>query len=533
MTLIVLLIGCAPAPDGPGLSEVERQGGCTLYVPEMSVDFGAVSMQQGSVEHVFRLRNDGDAECVLSEVALSAGSQDLTLEYDNPYPLQPGQIGELYLSYSPTQNGPDHGTLRILSNDPQSPVVEVPIQGLGEAPSLTLALQEEPESVYLGCVQERVLVALNQGDEPLRLDSVALNMGPDFAWTEQADLLRAQLPVELEPGESLLFGLRFEPHSLDGAQEGAIQVQSNDPEEPVRVLTLKGTAEPYAEHKQSTELPLQRQTDLLIVLDWSSSEDQIRALSTAFPTFRAALEAENLDYHLAVVVEDTGCVVGGQGPIHSGLSAEAQWTRFETQSCTTAQGPDACPGLGRYIKSAFTLASNAASMENTSAGGCNEGLFRDNAELHILSVSNQSEESLESTAVHLARLQALRDRPENVVLHGLGGLPPSGCENAEFYDRYFQATELSGGIFRDYCDPDMATHLQAFAQAVVPTLDPFALEAPPIPETLVVLVDGEEMAGGWSLDLKSNALSFDVEPAPGSAVEIRYTSAPEACEPAP
>lgn len=531
MTLLALLLGCAPEADGPGLSDPERQGGCTLYVPEQAVDFGDVRVREGSVEQVFRFRNDGDAECILTQVSLQGGHQDFDVRYDNPYPVAPSQVGEILLSYTPAENGSDLAELLIVSNDAQQPRLEIPLQGVGQAPSLALALQDEQEPAYLGCVQERVLVLLNQGDDVLRVDQVDLAMGPDFAWTEEAELLRAQLPLELEPGESLLLGLRFEPRALDGAQEGAVEVRSSDPEQALRVLPIKGSAQAYAEHLQSLERPLQPKTDVLIVLDWSDGEDEIRAMSAAFPTFRSTLEGENLDYHLSVVVEDTGCLVGGQGPIHKGLSAEQQLERFETQSCTTPQGTADCMGIGRYLKSAFTLASNATSPENTAAGGCNQNVCRDDAELHIISLSRNAEQSLDSTAVHLARLQALREDPSDVVLHGLGGPPPSGCQDADYYDRYHQATELSGGVFRDICDVDMETHVEAFASAVVPSLGAVDLDAHPIPETVEVRVDGV-VVEGWSLDLLDNTLRFDSEPAPGSEIEIRYASAPAECEPA-
>ena len=73
------------------------------------------------------------------------------------------------------------------------------------------------------------------------------------------------------------------------------------------------------------------------------------------------------------------------------------------------------------------------------------------------------------------------------------------------------------------CDPDWVSVFEDLGSlpADEPT-DTFDLEAPPEEDSVVVLVDGEVVADGWTYDPALQAVVFDTLPDGGAIIEIRY-----------
>lgn len=170
-------------------------------------------------------------------------------------------------------------------------------------------------------------------------------------------------------------------------------------------------------------------------------------------------------------------------------------------------------------------------MENTQAGGCNAGLFRDDAELHIIGISSDPDDSPGSVASHIAALTGLREDPANVVFHGVGASSESECQGYETNAAYEQAVDTTGGVYLSICEDTPSDQMAQLGQAAVPTLDAILLDAPPVPSTLEVWVDSTLWTSWWSLDTEDNTVRFDEGHEPyGSTVMLRYASAPQVCE---
>lgn len=524
--LFTLLLACTAGEEDPLLTDPGSTDACALFIPESVLDFGSVEVTAVPGERLLRFRNDGEADCIISETQVLGATEEFTVSPVDTQALGPRETRDLLLRYDPLQDGGDQAELHFLSNDPLVPRQVVQLQGTGRAPRLEASIQEQAEPTLVGCTEEFVLLLSNTGSRTLEVSELSLAVGSDLLWRDSLGSEFSDAPFSLGAGQTQAYTLLFTPQSADGAQEDTIQIRSDDPEEPLAALPFKAAvdADAYAQH---IEVPLRGKSDVLFVLDWTSAE--LAPFVAAFDTFRSQLTALDLDYQVSAVVSSDGCHFGGAGPITSDMSAEAQDARFGEQACESVEQ---CSALtGSDSERAFMLIEKATSATNTSSGGCNEGLFREDAELHVISVSDEAEQSFEEMKVHLARLQDLKDDPDNVVLHGMGGPAPKGCEYAEFYDRYYQATLATGGIFRNLCEPDMDAHMTAFAQAVVPILDPIALEAYPLLGSIEVSEDGVALSSGWSVDQDALTLRFDddAQPAPGSEVVISYVSPPKEC----
>lgn len=525
--LMFLLAACGVRGDGESeLSDPQTSGVCDLYALDTQADFGSVQVSDGGVTLTLSLQNRGDADCVLSRVELEEGASDFEITYLNLAPIYPMETREIDLHYTPGQNGEDEAMLWVESNDPGAPQLRVPVVGQGLAPVLQLSVDQDFKHLNLGCAQELPVRVDNRGDLPLVLESLELLTGPDFGWSDAAQALLAELPITVAPGEGLEFGLRFEPQVSDGAKQVWVHAASDDPQDPLKSLELSANSAYAQEHQQHTDIPAQLKTDVIFVFDWSGTE--VQDFAAAYLSFQEQLAKENVDYQVSVVVRDDGCHAGGGGPITQDMTDPAQLAEFSTQACLP--GGD-CITSGREIKRVFRRAIRATNAENTQAGGCNEGLFRDDAELHIIGISGDPDDSPGAVASHIATLTGLREEPSDVVFHGIGATSETECEGYETNAAYEQAVESTGGVYLSICEYAPLSQMAQLGQAAVPTLNAISLDAPPVPSTLEVWVDDTLWTSGWSLDTEDNTLRFDegVEPY-GSAVTLRYASAPEVCE---
>ena len=78
-------------------------------------DFGLVNETDGEALHVFKVKNTGDAPLIISHVQSSCGcaEPDWTRE-----PIQPGQIGDVVIVYSPTNRpGPFKKNITVYTNE--------------------------------------------------------------------------------------------------------------------------------------------------------------------------------------------------------------------------------------------------------------------------------------------------------------------------------------------------------------------------------------------------------------------------------
>ncbi|MFQ6090456.1 MAG: DUF1573 domain-containing protein, partial [Candidatus Bipolaricaulia bacterium] len=111
-------------------------------------DLGRVSMAEGVVSRSFNLRNEGEADLVITGITTSCGCTTAQLVvqgmespifgmHDNPewsWVLSPGESGELRVFFDPAHHGPE-GTgpftrfVLIESNDPIDGRVKVRLEG--------------------------------------------------------------------------------------------------------------------------------------------------------------------------------------------------------------------------------------------------------------------------------------------------------------------------------------------------------------------------------------------------------------------
>lgn len=161
---------------------------------------GVVAVGETGIVNV-SLGNTGPSGTTLSvdETATSVVGSDSFSVRQLPSTLSSGESSRLVVAFEPSTRGDATGTLRVHTDDPETPVVDVTLTGIGAQPAATLSTQ----TVSYGVVDtgERAVESVtltDTGGVPLTVTDVAVT-GPDANAFELLD------PPEerLVPGQSV------------------------------------------------------------------------------------------------------------------------------------------------------------------------------------------------------------------------------------------------------------------------------------------------------------------------------------------
>lgn len=523
--MLFLLLQACQGPDlqndGPGSGPV-----CTLSLGEQ-VDFGEIEVAglSAPVQGSFTLSNTGQATCELQDVSLD--SQVFELGPISEPLLLAGASMELSVSYSPTTASTDRALLIVHSSDSNVPVQTRQVLGKGLAPVLALTPSElDFGSLYVGCVLEEGIGLENHGNMDLVVRELEFSSGSAEFALFQDDL--GPLPWVIAKGDGI--DLRIEYAPVDGAADaGIVRVESNDPLQAGAVTLLSGEGK---DQDQVDRFAPEARTsmDILFTLDRSCSmyrheED----LQDNFERFITSLASADGDYRVAGVVSNDGCILGETLYVDSSMSAAKQSEILEEQLCLDLSN---CPLSSSNGERAFTLMEAALSSSTLGAGGCNEGLLREDADLHLVAISDEPEQSINPYTYYVSLFQGLKADPDQVSIHGVGGDYPGGCEGAMAFAGLYEASVVTGGFLLSICSADYGTDLGTLATVKAPKLTSLELSGLPVPETVKVLIDGVNVPSGWTYTPSTNTVDFESGEwlQVGSVVEVAYTLQ-ERCEP--
>ena len=220
-------------PDEPTKSLPVQGKGIQAAAPEIRVyptdiDFGDVGVGLSLVKK-FRIYNDGNALLQISSIT-SNSSQFTVL--NNP-DVWPGSMVEISVRFKPSWLGVKAGVITISSNDTDESTVHVYVQGRGISVSLP-EISVSPSILDFGDVQvgvslDKEFQIYNQGNATLIISSIASN-NSRFVILDDPNV---------PPGSMVDIPVRFTPLTL-GTRTGTITITSNDPDESVVQITVKG-----------------------------------------------------------------------------------------------------------------------------------------------------------------------------------------------------------------------------------------------------------------------------------------------------
>lgn len=187
-----------------------------LLDPE-EIDFGPVP-QGNTGSKTLRIGNDGEANLIIDDIYISRqGPFSLTV----PSPLTelpPDEWMEVVVEYQPTTQGETAQTV-VETNQPGTPQSFVPLYGSMAYPAILI--EPNPKIVAwteVGSVREDSLAIVSSGEVPVTVENILLG-GEGFT------IDQPELPVTLDPGESLPINLYFSPLE-ERLHEGEIWIGS-------------------------------------------------------------------------------------------------------------------------------------------------------------------------------------------------------------------------------------------------------------------------------------------------------------------
>ena len=210
-----------------------------IDVDPLWIDFGNVAVGQGAMETI-HVSNVGTATLVVGGVSYS-GSGDFTwMSASLPGSVAPGVTRTIVVTYTPSDQVPDVGTIRITSDDPDEPVVDVELNG---APEAEPDIDVDPPNVDFGDVKvgdsaAEIVTIYNDGAADLDLYSCTRGGDPNFSITANP------AGTVVAPGGSTTLEVTFYP-TAEATYGGWVDIASNDPDEAIVTVDLFGAgAEP-------------------------------------------------------------------------------------------------------------------------------------------------------------------------------------------------------------------------------------------------------------------------------------------------
>jgi hypothetical protein len=534
-----LLLACSSADPGPPIVWDHGPLYPCIEVRPRQLEFRTIDMlsePEGTDTRSVTIGNlcTGDLEIRGLDIA---GKDPGSFSLSTPPTVLVGSDEEVQLDVTFRPSAPGDAEARVVvgSNDPERREQAIRLAGRAEAPRVLLT----PESLELGapsigCPTSHAVQITNTGNLDLSVEAVTLAMDkPGEFGLDLGEVADEPTPWTLAPyidnvqGPFIDIFVDYRPLDSIG-DEAQLVVTTNDPAEPRSVMVARGTGTRFGAWTDSFEQPRIQQTDVLFTLDRQGALlDLNEAVGSDIAEFTDRLSALDVDFRVAVVVGDAGCVLGEEPFIDNTFSASEATATFATMA-------DADYALGPYGSNTAAhsaLIEAALSTTNTRPGGCNEGLLREGAMLSLVHIVDGADESLNTWDYYVALFRSIQGEPDGLRTNTVGGDVPGGCGSAGPATGYYEATVETGGVFRSICDPDWDAHFEALAQASVPNPTAFPLSQLPVPPTIVVTIDGTPATRGWTYDETTNAVVFydEKRPAPGVTLDISYQVMPD-CE---
>lgn len=209
-----------------------------LVLKQNNFDFGDIK-QGKTVSHSFVIKNDGDALLKITDVKAACGCTAVAPEKKE---LKPGESTNVVVKFNSTgREGKQTKTVTITSNDPQNSKSIITFTGNILVPKQTNSnVVNEPKIHFpeiehnFGKVQEGQKLTysfriVNKGSAGLLIKEVKCSSGCTATLSSM---------TAIKPGQEGSIKFEFDTKNSLGKITKTVTVQSNDPKEPRKILTI-------------------------------------------------------------------------------------------------------------------------------------------------------------------------------------------------------------------------------------------------------------------------------------------------------
>ena len=522
MWLLAILLGC----NDIQLTKIQDPEPEIVVLPEI-IDFGNITSGQETGVEQLTIVNAGDEVLLLDPLSLVAGTNRFSIDHDatEDWELQPGEGIQIDVFYEPETYEGNGGLINVVSNDDETPEIEVLILGRGDAPVMTVSPSEfDYGTISMGCDNEERITIRNDGNLPLIIESISQMV------TQPVDILMefGSLPFPpwvLQPNQEVDFLVSYIPDDI-GLDDSAITIQGNDPQTPEVQVTQfgEGVFEQWIIQTYiQEEVPF---LDIIFVIDNSGSMNVFQnELANQMTAFLNIFTLSDADYHLGFVTTDRGALQGSGSVfwIDNSFATPVDWAQGVINSIGVHGA-----GIEKGIRFAKEVLENTDPIAGAAPG---TPFWRADATLVIIYVSDEPDFSDGTWTNYTSFFDSIKPNIDMTRHFAVIGDSPSGCiwqspwgpRNVGYGSGYWNMTQRYNGDWYSICAPDWGNQMQDLADTVT-THKTFILDEPdPIEETISVTVNGQA-AVGWIYDSAANAVIFDDNsiPEPNQTIIIEY-----------
>lgn len=512
------------------------------------------------VQRFVTVRNRCGREAVVTSVAVGEGYYFFEVDGDAyPQPVAPLGSIQIPVTYKPFSPDGDAGYVYISTNDALNPRFRVRLYGEASIPGIDAfpktidfgtVVFKNPQGAELRseCASRSLFVQVySTGGAPLTISDLEIDTDGDqlFLVTgvtiDGVPVVDIDQPMVVPPEKEMRISVQFFPvRSMPEAHQGRLIIHHNASQMGMATteITLLGAGKDDGAVTDTFEQLEGPKVDILWVIDDSCSmaDEQARLIQN-LSQFVSYADTQNADYQMAVTDTDGASSQAGKfercfpHPAVIDSNYADGPTREEAFECTFDVGTT---GVG--IEAGLAAAKKALerAQDPLLSPNVNRGFLRDDANLAIVVMSDEDDQSLESNEVLRDYFWSVKGYQRNrVVVHAIAGPVLEACEtgplNAQAGIRYsFMAMQL-GGIFFNICLQDWQPVLTQLGLDVFVPLDEWTLSQAADPNSLVVTVDGIAVpfdgTDGYTYDPVLNTIKFHgvAVPAPGAQISASYT----------
>ncbi len=212
------------------------------------LEFGQVRVGQ-TLKRTLTIENIGEIPVQILDVSLE--NETSTIQFDGDPSmilgdLIPGSQTSITLQFAPASRGNALNTLEFETDDPEHPIIQVPLSGMGIAPIIQLTERDNPDFtdqldfgfITLDRQGQRHLEIHNLGDAILHI--LDMELATNTA-DEEFDILQTGV-VAVNPNSYASVTLTYNPVGFPGQDLGQLRIASDDSDSPTMIIGLVGTA---------------------------------------------------------------------------------------------------------------------------------------------------------------------------------------------------------------------------------------------------------------------------------------------------
>jgi hypothetical protein len=507
---------------GAEVDDVPGTGG-NIFVDPPVVDFGVFSLpaEPGDAEFAeatFSVYNAGDDPTVVHGQNDVVGSSAFHVQAPDSETLGVHEVVEYTVVFAPTVDDEYAGEISLKFGQ-----ATVELVGVAHGPRLSVDDAIGITSA-LGCVQEHAVRVENIGHEPLWLNPNDFSKeGPQYgvSWGDDSERW-------LDVGEAVELGVVFEPHEV-GARAVEARIETNEPGDPIRTIAITATGVQGTPVVDSFQFATDLQMSILLVPDTRAPmATTLESMAASARTFVAALDGTNgkdlNDVNVAIV--------GGLDDVPCPTTAQAFYNTRTESEATIAAIAEGLTAEGAATGNLLDLAHGA--VYEMGPSGCLAGFVRPTTPLHVVVISNGSEDSYSSATTYA---QSIANQVEALGGSGaaLSVFVPGGSDCAgDGCARLLDAAAYLNGTVWDLGTDDWNGTLGSYGASLVPlhAWQPLILsqraEAASALNPIELWVGSGQIANDWyeyNSGLQAVMLDMAAPIAAGSVVDVSYLPA--------